>query len=430
MIELIKIENLFSHPNNPRKGIGDITELTESIKKNGVMQNLTVVKKDDKNYMIIIGHRRAAAAKMAGLKELPCAVVEMDEKQQIATMLLENMQRADLSIVEQAEGFQMMLDLGDSIAEVVEKTGFSESTVRRRIKLNELDKKELLKAESRGGTLEDYAQLEKLNKEENKNKALKAIGTSNFNWTVRDLIDKEKREEGLDRIEEQVKKFATPIKDSSGYSWAGRFGYDSTDIKRPEDADGELYYIRNSYNIVLYTKKEEEAEDEERKREASEREEKRKLKIGALEIISKRAQELRDEFAKNVPALFIKNHMTDIVATWMFVESTDSGCYVDEEEIYKLAGFNYDEDDDVAEYEDFYKAVSDKPYIMLWRRIWMAMHGREYENKYYDSYYAKHKKNDELDAKYALLCKLGYQMSDEEISLQNGSNENFVKDNE
>ena len=430
MIELIKIENLWSHPNNPRKEVGDIMELTESIKKNGVMQNLTVVKKDDKNYMIIIGHRRAAAAKLAGLKALPCAVVEMDEKQQIATMLLENMQRADLSIVEQAEGFQMMLDLGDSIAEVSEKTGFSESTVRRRIKLNELDKKELLKAESRGGTLEDYAQLDKLKKEENKNEALKAIGTSNFNWTVHDLVDAENREEGLDRIEEQVKRFATPIKDSSGYKWETTFYHNQSDIKRPEDIDGELYYIRNTHYVVLYTKKEEDAEDEAENKEYLEREEKRKLNLGALEILSKRAQELREEFAKNVPALFIKNHIADILATWMYIESTDSGYYVDEEDIYELVGLDYDDEDTVAEFEDFYKVASDKPYVMLWRRIWTAMHGSEYENKYYDSYYAKHKKNAELDAKYALLCKLGYQMSDEEISLQNGSNENFVKEDE
>lgn len=429
MIKNIKIENLFSHPNNPRKEIGDITELAESIKKNGVMQNLTVVKKDAENYMIIIGHRRAAAAKLAGLEVLPCAVVEMDEKQQIATMLLENMQRADLSIVEQAEGFQMMLNLGDSIAEVSEKTGFSESTVRRRIKLNELDKAELLKAEERGATLDDYAQLDKIKNEKNKMKALKAIGTSNFDWTVRSLIDEEKREEGLDRIEEQVKRFATEVKDASDLKWRKCFYHSDTDIKRPDDIDGELYYIRNEYYIILYTKKEEEPEDDAEKQAYLEREEKRKLKKEALEALSKRAQELREEFANNVPALFIKNHMADIVATWMFIESTDSGYYVDEEDTYKLIGLNYDEEDDVAEYGDFYKVVSDKPYVMLWRRIWMAMHGREYENTYYD-YNAKHCKNDELDAKYALLCKLGYQMSDEELSLQNGSNENFLKEDE
>ena len=64
-------------------------------------------------YRVVIGHRRLAAAKLAGLAEVPCAVVEMTEQEQIATMLLENMQRSDLTVYEQAQGFQMMLDLGE-----------------------------------------------------------------------------------------------------------------------------------------------------------------------------------------------------------------------------------------------------------------------------------------------------------------------------
>ena len=105
----LPINELYPHPDNPRKDIGDITELTASIKSSGVMQNLTVVKghymsleeyaamakaegvtkesarlmynKDDAytptGYTVIIGHRRCAAARAAGLTELPCAVVEM-----------------------------------------------------------------------------------------------------------------------------------------------------------------------------------------------------------------------------------------------------------------------------------------------------------------------------------------------------------------
>ena len=63
MIKNIPIKNLKPHPNNPRKKIGDISELTDSIKKNGVFQNLTVVPNGDDTYTIIIGHRRHAAAK-------------------------------------------------------------------------------------------------------------------------------------------------------------------------------------------------------------------------------------------------------------------------------------------------------------------------------------------------------------------------------
>lgn len=75
-------------------------------------------------FTVIIGHRRLAAAKQAGLTELPCAVVEMTEKEQLSTMLTENMQRSDLTVYEEAKGCQLLLDLGDTIAEVAERQAF------------------------------------------------------------------------------------------------------------------------------------------------------------------------------------------------------------------------------------------------------------------------------------------------------------------
>lgn len=116
-IKYIPVSKLWRHPDNPRKDLGDVTELAESIKVNGVLQNLTVVpligeitkKWDGESYRVIIGHRRLAAAKLAGLEELPCVVVEMSEREQLSTMLTENMQRSDLTVYEQAQGFQMML---------------------------------------------------------------------------------------------------------------------------------------------------------------------------------------------------------------------------------------------------------------------------------------------------------------------------------
>lgn len=140
-LQMIQVEKLHPHPQNPRKVIGDVTELAESIKANGILQNLTVVPNNDNwdDFTVIIGHRRLAAAKQAGLTELPCAIVEMSEKEQLSTMLTENMQRSDLTVYEEAKGCQLLLDLGDTVAEVAEKTGFSESKIRRRVKLCELD---------------------------------------------------------------------------------------------------------------------------------------------------------------------------------------------------------------------------------------------------------------------------------------------------
>ena len=114
-LTILDINKIIPHPKNPRKEIGDIEELTESIRKNGIMQNLTVIPDGSGKYMLLIGHRRHAAAQAAGLKEVPAKIVEgLSEREQVGIMLEENMQRSDLTPIEQAEGFQMMLDLGET----------------------------------------------------------------------------------------------------------------------------------------------------------------------------------------------------------------------------------------------------------------------------------------------------------------------------
>lgn len=128
MVAELSVDLLNPHPSNPRKELGDLTELAESIKTRGIMQNLTAVPNIDggNGYTIVIGHRRLAAAKLAGLKEVPCAIVEMDEKTQLETMLLENVQRTDLTIIEQGDAYQMLIDLGEKPKDISKKTGVSE----------------------------------------------------------------------------------------------------------------------------------------------------------------------------------------------------------------------------------------------------------------------------------------------------------------
>ena len=221
-VTMIPVAQLHPHPDNPRKDLGDITELTASIKANGVLQNLTVVPRANPDvnyeklcrqyygnpteenrtklnqfrntdgYTVIIGHRRLAAAKAAGLMELPCIVVEdMTLEEQISTMMTENVQRSDLTVYEEAEGFQMMMDFGNSVEQVADKAGFSESTIRRRVKLLSLDREEFKKSAKRGATLADFALLDKLDTEEAKNEVLKSVGTNNF----RACLDRALREQ-------------------------------------------------------------------------------------------------------------------------------------------------------------------------------------------------------------------------------------------
>ena len=191
-ITLIGIDLLLPHPQNPRKQLGDLTELAESIRENGVYQNLTVVANGDGFYTIIIGHRRHAAAKLAGIDKLPCVIAQMTEKQQLETMLLENMQRSDLTIVEEAQGIQLLIDLGESIDSIAKSTGFSKKKIKSRLVLNEYKPADVEKALGRGATLEDYVKLDKIKNESKRKEVAKYLGSSNFDFYLSQAIDAEK----------------------------------------------------------------------------------------------------------------------------------------------------------------------------------------------------------------------------------------------
>ena len=141
----LPIEKLYPHPDNPRKELGDLTELADNIKQTRkILQNLVVVEWPDEvsgemRYRIIAGHRRRAAAEIAGLTELPCVIVDLTPEEQIEAMMNENVHRKNLNIIEQAQGFQLMLENVGSVEEVSRRTGFSRSTVSNRVKYTRLD---------------------------------------------------------------------------------------------------------------------------------------------------------------------------------------------------------------------------------------------------------------------------------------------------
>lgn len=209
----IPAEKIWQHPDNPRKDLGDLAELTESIKKNGIMQNLTVVPghwegdgawKED-GYTLINGHRRCAAAKAAGMAELPCRIARgLSYKEQVAMMLEENMQRNDLTIWEQANGFQMMLDLGETEEKIAEKTGFSKTTIRHRLNIAKLDQDELRKKEQDDSfqlTLKDLYELEKIKDVGTRDKVLKESSDSRqLVWKAKEAARAEKRREKEERF--------------------------------------------------------------------------------------------------------------------------------------------------------------------------------------------------------------------------------------
>lgn len=245
-IVMLKVEKLMHHPENPRKEIGDISELTESVKKNGIMQNLTVTPvsiRDDyyysesadelddvdmsEGFYVIIGNRRLEAARAAGLSHVPCVIVtQIGIKEQLGIMLEENMQRSDLTVIEQAQGFQMMLDLGETVDSIAEKTGFSKSTIYHRVNMAKLDQKELERKQ--GGefqlSIKDIIELEKVKDIDKRNDLLKrAIDSKDLRYRVGLAVTEEKRQAYKDKLLELMDDMEA-VKDTNAQSW--RDGYE------------------------------------------------------------------------------------------------------------------------------------------------------------------------------------------------------------
>lgn len=394
----IAVDKIHAHPNNPRKDIGDITELADE-------------------YLSIIGHRRLAASKEAGLAEVPCIITEMDEKQQLATMLLENMQRTDLTVYEQAQGFQLMMDMGESVTGISDKTGFSESTVRRRMKLLELDADKFKESEERGASLSDYMELERIQSMELKNSVLVYVGTANFQNELRRAIEQEeqdaKREENLALL----RSFATETDEIGGLAYV-RYFHRASNIERPADADEvEYYFTVDTYGFNLYKQSDGEQEDtaeKEAKRKAQEEAERRRAE---LDVIANRAFELRFAFVQKLKVLKIKANLGEIVAA-AALQAADHWTCIDNEEFFTLLGTKLPEDEEAIP-EAMRTIARKSPERAIMARAYLDF--EDGSNKTYHQWNGTHKGNASLDALYELLTLLGYEMSDEEKACQNGT---------
>jgi ParB family chromosome partitioning protein len=127
---VIAIEKISPNPEQPRTEIGDLTELTNSIKQNGVLEPLLVKPKGDGTYMIIAGERRWRASNLAGLIEVPCIEFDIDEKTIAEIALIENLQRKDLTVWEEADGLAYLSErFGYTHEEIAKKIGKSRTTV-------------------------------------------------------------------------------------------------------------------------------------------------------------------------------------------------------------------------------------------------------------------------------------------------------------
>lgn len=472
-IKMIPIEQLWHHPDNPRLDIGDIDELTNSIKANGILQNLTVVHEPEhkmtpheweyysgysltedgevfKNmmrtktvpdrYLVVIGNRRLEASKAAGLTELPCSIREMDHQEQIATMLQENMQRTDLTVYEQAKGIQMMMNLGFTKEQVSERTGFSKSTIERRLAVASLPEAETRDAVDCGWDLTDLVEISKIEDRKTQAKLLTDTAKENLRQAIEVAKRDQERAKERKRLLPDVKAFATKMTETQagqryGSGWEHLHKYDvkldpEAKVKTPEEED-KYYYYESWGTIEIWRKAKRE------KHIKSETE-------IALEKKQHEAKELNARMKENRIAFCASWKPTRTQETalkaklWQYVfdnvSSYDNGAFQityhnwDSFRFRQLCGMPKEEDRDKN--ETIYAELARRG-IPMGRAIlaWILCGGvRSDERKGYASEYnGNYTKDEDMDKVYSILIDNGYQLSEEEHQWKDGTHSIYPK---
>lgn len=195
----IKVDEIRPNPYQPRKTFDKeaLKELAESIKEHGVFTPI-LVKKSIQGYELIAGERRLRASKLAGKKDIPAIIVDFDDKQMMEISLLENIQREDLSSIEEAKAYEQLIKrLNYTQDECAKRVGKSRTHITNTLRLLKLPLKvqEML---SSGKLSMGHARALLAIEDEDKMLEL-ANRCTNENLTVRDI-------EKLAREDKQVNK--------------------------------------------------------------------------------------------------------------------------------------------------------------------------------------------------------------------------------
>ncbi len=136
-IQMLPLDDILTNPDQPRKVFSEesLQELAESIISKGVIQPIIVEQRDNR-YIIIAGERRYRASKMAGQTSIPAIIRDFSEEEKLEIALIENIQREDLSPIEEAMAYRHIMDaMGFNQQEVADKVGKKRSTVANSLRL-------------------------------------------------------------------------------------------------------------------------------------------------------------------------------------------------------------------------------------------------------------------------------------------------------
>lgn len=387
--------------------------------------------------MVVIGHRRLEAAKRAGLQEVPCAIVRgLTETQQLQTMLLENMQRSDLTVYEQAQGFQQLLEFGMDIEDISQQSGFSKRTIRRRLEIAKLDQNKLKELSStRQLSLKEFDELAKIKNMEARNEVMEKIGTNDFALAVKRAMDKEKLADAMpvflaDMERLGIKKFPDNAnKYSSRYRRVGSldlYEYEVTKEKMPKKTEGLYYEASYPRNVEFYVKETKKNKAREKSAKDIEKEKRIKEAWFKMDAMAATHHELRKTFMENFKAT-AKQHELVLMGAYS-VAILQGVAYMRLGNVNEEAGIDskfFDPKRDEKAIKLAFDGYSD---IQQCAKIIYKLFGDNEKELYTNNSrfgYPTYKINPRLEALYHWLVALGYQMSSEEKLLATGQHEVF-----
>ena len=138
VIRNIPVEKILTNVMQPRKDMGDLTDLANSIHEKGIIEPIIVRTKDGR-FEIVAGERRYRAAKLAGLKEVPCIEHDVPDNEALEITIVENLQRKDLNLFEAAYSLKSLAEIyGYTHEEIARKIGKSRVTVSELLRITDL----------------------------------------------------------------------------------------------------------------------------------------------------------------------------------------------------------------------------------------------------------------------------------------------------
>lgn len=165
----LPVGSIVPNPNQPRTRFSTegLSELADSIRQHGILQPLSVRKLPSGRYELISGERRLRAAKMAGLLQVPCILVNASDLESSLLALIENLQRRDLDFVEEATALHTLISTYHlSQEEAAKRVGKSQSAVANKLRLLRLDRQQLDQLRSNGLTERHARALLRLSEEQ------------------------------------------------------------------------------------------------------------------------------------------------------------------------------------------------------------------------------------------------------------------------